>query len=304
MEKRRPIRTFFDLMSEVKKEPKKTIAIAAAHTGAVLDAAINAWKEGIASSLLIGNKKYILAYLRKNNISGDAFEIIDTGDDVEQAAKIAVQSIHEGKAHLILKGICDTGTLLKAVLNRESGLRTGNIMSDVLVCETPGKLILMGDGGFIPLPNMNEKISILNNCVQVAHRLGIEKPRAALLTHTEKYNPRIPSTVDAKNITDLFKSGKLGISNCIVEGPLALDLAISSEAAKIKGVKSEVAGNADILIVPNIESGNIFGKSLIFYCKFKVAHVVLGAKVPVLIASRSADAATKLRTMALGIICS
>ena len=296
------IKNFDQLLTKVKEIDNKIIVIAAAHTDSVLDAAIMAKNENVAESVLVGNKDFIMKYLEKAKVDTDAFRIIDTGDDLAYAALKAGETVRNGEAHLILKGICDTGTLLKAVLSKQNGLRTGRVMSDVLVYETPSKLILMGDGGFIPLPTLEDKISILGNCVEVAHCLGNDMPKAAILTHSEKVSPRIKSTVEAAKIAELNREGL--ITGCIVDGPLALDNAISIEAAKIKGIESPVAGDADILVVPNIESGNIFGKALIYYCKFEVAHVVLGAKVPILIASRAADAATKMRTMALGIICS
>ena len=296
------INNFDQLLTKVKEIENKIIVIAAAHTESVLDAAIMAKNKNIADSILVGNAVFINDHLKKAKISPDTFRIIDTGDDLNLAAQTAVEIIRNGEAHLILKGICDTGTLLKAVLSKEKGLRTGRVMSDVLVYETPEKLIMMGDGGFIPVPTLEDKISILNNCVKVAQRLGNDMPKAAILTHSEKVNSKIKSTVDAAKIAELNRDGL--ITGCIVDGPLALDNAISMDSLKIKGIDSPVAGDADILVLPNIEAANIFGKSLMYYCKFKVAYVVLGAKVPILIASRAADAATKMRTMALGIICS
>lgn len=296
------INNFAELLQSVKEHDNKTIAIAAAHSESALDAAIMAKDKNLCNSILVGNKGYIEAYLTAKNVDLNNFLIVDTGDDLKLAAQTCVDLINENKAQLVMKGICDTGTLLKAVLKKENNLRTGNVMSDVLVFENNDKLMMMGDGGFIPLPELDDKISILKNCVHVAHALGNENPKAAILTHSEKVNPKIQSTVDAAEIAKLNREGK--ITGCIVDGPLALDNAISEEAARVKGIKSPVAGKADILVVPNIETGNIFGKSLMYYCKFKVANVVLGAKVPVLIASRASMAETKLRTMALGIICS
>jgi len=159
---------------------------------------------------------------------------------------------------------------------------------------------LMGDGGFLPLPTLQEKVSIINNCVKVAHGLGNPLPKVALLTHSEAVNIKVPSTVEAGVIAKMNQRGQ--IKNCLVDGPLAFDNAISKEAAELKGIKSEVAGDADILVVPNIEAGNIFGKVLTYYCKYRVAHVVMGAKVPILIASRADNAETKFLSMAMGIL--
>jgi len=186
------------------------------------------------------------------------------------------------------------------VLDKENGLRTGEILSDVMVYEHPERLVMMSDGGINLYPTKEEKISIIHNAVKVAHGLECENPKVALLAAVEKVNKKMPCTVDAAKITELNRKGK--ISGCVIDGPLAFDLAISEKAAEIKGVKSEVAGKADILIVPNIESGNIFGKSLTYYCHYRNAHVVMGAKAPILIASRADGAETKLLSMALGVL--
>jgi len=295
------VKNFEQLVAKVKKLPKKTVVIAAAHTPSAIEAAIMAHNENLANCIMTGDEKVIVDYLNDNApelIS--AFTIVDTGPDLKAGAVRAVELILEGKGDLILKGKCDTGTLLKAVLNKEKGLRTGNTMSDVLAYETPERIMLMGDGGFLPLPTLIEKVSIINNCVKVAHGLGNQLPKVALLTHSETVNLKVPSTVEAGVISKMNQRGQ--ITGCLVDGPLAFDNAISKKAAKMKGIKSEVAGDADILIVPNIEAGNIFGKALTYYCNYQVAHVVMGAKVPILIASRADDAKTKYLSMAMGIL--
>ena len=295
------IKNFEELLEKVKANKMKTVVIAAAHTPSAIDAAIMAKEQNLAESLLVGDKEWLTNYLSDKNLV-DAFEIIDTKQDLVLAAKEAVKAVKDGKGHLILKGKCDTGLLLKAVLDKENGLRTGNVMSDVLAYETEDRVVLMGDGGFVPLPGLNEKISILKNCVSVAHKLGAENPKVAILAHSEKVSPKLQSTVDAAIISKMNHRGQ--IKGCRVDGPLAFDNAINMDAVKMKGIKSEVAGDADILIVPNIEAGNIFGKTLTYYCNYRVAHVVMGAQVPILIASRADTAETKFHTMALGIISS
>ena len=297
----RMIKNFDELLDKVRNMKNKTVIIAAAHSPTAIEAAIMAKKENLANCILTGNKDIISKYLaEKAPEFSDSFEIIDTGIDLNYGAKKAVELVKEGKGHLILKGKCDTGTLLKSVLDKENGLRTGNTMSDVLAYETPEKVVLMGDGGFIPLPGLKEKISIVKNCVEVAHGLGNKNPKVALLTHTEAVNDKIPSTVEAAIITTMNKRGQ--IKDCVIDGPLAFDNAVSKKAAEMKGIKSEVAGDADVLVVPNIEAGNIFGKALTYYCHYRVCHVVMGAKVPILIASRADDAETKFLSMALGIL--
>ncbi|RLC50103.1 MAG: phosphate acetyltransferase [Candidatus Cloacimonadota bacterium] len=297
------IKNFDELLQKVKNMPNKTVVIAAAQTGTAIEAAVMAKKENLGNCIMTGDADYIQKYLNDNHPEfKDSFEIHDTGKEFVPAAKKAVELIRTGKGDLILKGKCDTATLLKAVLDKENGLRTGNIMSDVLAYETSDKILLMGDGGFLPLPDLTEKISIVKNCVAVAHKLGNENPKVALLTHSEAINPKVQSTIDAAVITMMNKRNQ--IKGCIIDGPLAFDNAINKNAAKLKGIKSEVAGEADILIVPNIEAGNIFGKSLTYYSHYRVAHVVMGAKVPILIASRADNAETKFLSMALGIMSS
>ncbi|OQY09233.1 MAG: hypothetical protein B6I29_03865, partial [Marinitoga sp. 4572_148] len=161
---------------------------------------------------------------------------------------------------------------------------------------------LMSDGGINLYPGVEEKISIINNAVKVAHALNNNKPKVALLAAVEVVNPKMPATVDANIITERYKKNQ--IDDCIVEGPLAFDGAVSKMAAKAKGIKSEVGGDADVLIVPNIEAGNIFGKALTYYCNYRVTHVVMGAKVPIIIASRVDTAETKMLSIALGVLSS
>jgi len=290
-------------MTKVKEMKNKTVVIAAAHTSSAIDAAVMVKKENIADSLLIGDKQYIDNYLQENASEFvNDFSIIDTGEDLELAASESVKVIKEGKADILLKGKCATATLIKAVLDKKKGLRTGENLSDVLVYEHLERLILLSDGGINLYPGVEEKISIINNAVKVAHALDNPKPKVALLAAVEVVNPKMPATVDAKIITEKYKNYQ--VENCIVEGPIAFDGAVSKMAAKAKGIKSEVGGDADVLIVPNIEAGNIFGKALTYYCNYRVAHVVMGAKVPILIASRVDTAETKMLSIALGILSS
>lgn len=283
------------------KERKKTI-IAAAQTESVLDAAILAYQQGIADSILVGNAAKIKSLLQTmaQDLT-DKFEIVDCGDDLVKAAVISVELAQTGKGHIILKGKTDTAILLKSVLDKEKGLRISDVISDVLAYEHPDGIKLMSDGGINILPELNEKIAIIKNAVQVAHALDMPNPRVALLSAVESVNPKMPSTVDASIISQMNKRGQ--ITGCQIDGPLAFDNAIDLEAAKIKGIVSPVAGAADILIVPNIEAGNIFGKALTYYCKYRVAHVVMGTKVPILIPSRADEGETKMLCMAMGLIC-
>ena len=297
------IQDFNSLIRRVKDLSNKTVVIAAAQSGSALEAAVMAKRENFANSLLVGDKSAIEQIIADHYPEYlDSFTIIDTGSDLNKACQEAVLAVKRGEADLILKGKADTALLMKAVLDKENGLRTGEVLSDVLVYEHPEKLMLMSDGGINLYPEIKEKVAIINNAVKVARSLDIEKPRVALLAAVETVNQKMPCTIEASLIAKMNDRGQ--IVNCYIDGPLAFDNAINLEAAKLKGIKSEVAGKADILIVPNIESGNIFGKALTYYCHYRVAHVVMGAKVPILIASRADDAETKMLSMALGIIAS
>ncbi len=294
------IKNFDELLTKLKAAKRGTAVIAAAQTPSVLDAAILAKDQALAESILVGDKKEIVELLGEMAPHHrDSFEIIDTGQDLVLAAKTAVALAREGKADLILKGKTETSTLLRAVLDKENGLRTSDVISDVLAYEHPDGLKLMTDGGINLLPSLSEKISIIKNAVQVAHSLGNPNPKVALLSAVEAVNPKMQSTIDAALIAKMNERGQ--IKGCTIEGPLAFDNAVDIAAAKLKNLHSPVAGVADIMIVPNIEAGNIYGKMLTYYCKYKVAHVVMGTKVPILIPSRADDGETKMLCMALGL---
>ncbi|MDD2596334.1 MAG: phosphate acyltransferase [Candidatus Cloacimonetes bacterium] len=295
------IKNFDELMQKVKLAPRGTAVIAAAQTESALDAAILAKREGVAESLLVGDKSGILQLLEK--MAPDmikSFEIIDTGLDLVKAAKASVAAVREGRANIILKGKTDTGMLLKAVLDKEHGLRQSDVISDVLAYEHPDGLRLMTDGGINILPELSEKLAILKNAVAVGHALENPMPKVAVISAIEAVNPKMPATMDAALLAKMNERGQ--IPGCIVEGPMAFDNAVDINAAKIKGISSPVGGMADIFVVPNIEAGNIFGKMLTYYCKYRVAHVVMGTKAPILIPSRADDGETKMLCMALALV--
>jgi len=295
------IKSFSELIDIVKALPSKRVVIPGAHTSSAVEAAIMAKKEEIADFLLIGDKEKISQLITQiDRTMLDKFKYINEKDDV-LCVKRAVKAVHEGEADLILKGKTSTKILMNGVLDKEDGLNLGGVIGDVLVFETKDRLTLMSDGGIVLYPGVKEKIALINNAVKVANALGNSKPKVALLAAVEVVNPKMQATIDAAAIAEMSMNGEIG--NCIVEGPHALDIAISEKAADIKGINTPVAGKADILIVPNIESGNVFGKALTYYANLQVAHVVMGTKVPVLITSRADDAITKLHSIALGIIC-
>lgn len=293
-------RNFDEMKDYVKQGRRGRVVIAAAQTDSVLDAAILAAQEDLADCILVGDAgaiRKLLETMAPDKVS--AFEIIDTGADLVKAARTSVALVKEGRGDIILKGKTDTSVLLKAVLDKENGLRVSEVISDVLAYEHPDGIRMMSDGGINIAPELNEKIAIVHNSVQVAHAMGIPNPKVALLSAVETVNPKMPSTLDAAIISRMNKRGQ--IAGCSIEGPLAFDNAVDIEAARIKGIVSDVAGQADILIVPNIEAGNIFGKTLTYYCHYRVAHVVMGTRAPILIPSRADDGETKMLCMVMGL---
>jgi len=302
----------FDLLIEQARKISKSqarpvrVVVAAGNDNAALEALSEAKKLEISDGLLVGNREKIVKSLEALEIFPQEFGIVEANGDKEICYK-TVQQIHDGGAEIILKGKVKTATLLKAILDSERGLRTGRLISDAFVFEWPerneeNKLLIITDGGFNLAPDLNQKIQILENAVQVAHALGNENPKVAVLSATETVNPNLQSSVDAAILSKMNERGQ--ISGCVVDGPLALDNAISVESAQQKGIQSPVAGKADILLFPNIESANITAKGTTYFANLRLAHATMGAKAPVLIPSRSDTADAKLLTLALNVIMS
>ena len=293
-------KNFAELLSYVKQNRKGTAIIAGAQIESAIEAGVMAKKEGLCESILVGDKPEIIRLIQQKAPDlVNAFEIIDTGSDLRKAAETAVALAKEEKGDLILKGKMESSVILKAALDKEKGLKVSEVISDVFVYEHPEGLKIQTDGGINILPELNEKIAIVKNAVQVAHALGNPKPKVAMICAIETVNPKMPATIDAALITKMIERGQ--IPGCIIEGPLAFDNAVDKEAARIKGLTSEVAGAADILVFPNIETGNVHGKMLTYYCHYKIAHVTIGTKVPIMIPSRADSGETKMLCMALAL---
>jgi phosphate butyryltransferase len=290
-----------ELIQLAKKREKKTIAIAAAQDKVVLEAVIQAVDDNIAEAILVGDKTKIEEIAKELNINLDAVKIIDEAN-VNKAAVKAVDLVRSGEAQFLMKGILGTADLLKAVLNKEAGLKTSSLLSHVMIYDVPTyhKLLFLTDGGMVPYPELNDKVGIINNAIKIAHALEIEKPKVAPICAVEVVNPSMQATLDAAALSSMNKRGQ--IKGCIIDGPLALDNAISEEAAHHKGIVSEVAGDSDILLVPNIEAGNFLGKSLTYFAKAESAGVIVGAKCPVVLVSRADSAKSKLYSIALGAV--
>lgn len=286
----------------VKFDEKMKLVVVVANDEQVIEAVNEAREAAIIEAVLIGNKQEIVNILDKKKIKQDLFEIIDE-NDMEVAAELGVKMISEGKADFIMKGLIDTGVLLKAVLNKEWGLRTDSLLSHVMVYEVSAfpKLLYLTDGGMNLEPSIEQKKMIIENAALVARALGNETVKVAALAAKEKVNPKMIATVDAAALKKQYENGDFS-EGIIVDGPLALDLALSKEAAQVKGFKSEVAGDADVLLVPNIEMGNGIGKTITYLAGGKSAGVVMGAKAPIVLVSRADDHESKLYSIALGSI--
>ncbi len=297
------LRTFDEVLNKAKDYGPKKIAVAFAGAEDVLKAVEAARKEGLADSILVGDKKEIIRIANKRGIDPTNYEIIDLPDKTK-ATRCAVELVRNKKAAILMKGMIGTARLLKAILDKEIGLRTDRILSHVYTLQIKGydRLLTMTDGGMSINPNLEQKSQIIQNAIYYAHSMGIEKPKVAVVAALELVNPDMPATIDAACLAKMSERGQ--IVGGIVDGPLGFDNAISKEAAKHKGVESPVSGEVDIILVPNIESGNIFAKGLVYLANAVPAGLLLGAKAPVVLVSRSDSAQSKLYSIALGVLMS
>lgn len=295
------ISTFAQLLQAAHEAGPTTIAIAAAHEKEILQAARAAEEERIADCILVGDAAAIHSLAKCQGIDLSRMEVIDQPDP-KRAAPVVMRLVREGRAQVAMKGSIETGDFLRSALDRESGLHAGRLFSHVGVFEIPGfdRLILVTDAGVVVAPDITQKIEIVQNAIEVARTLGIEKPKVAILAATEMVNPKIPTTLDAANLAKMADRGQ--IRGGIVDGPLALDNAISSESSSIKGINSPVAGQADILVAPDIEAGNMLAKAITYFSHGRMAGVVVGAQSPLVVASRSDPHETKLMSIALSVV--
>lgn len=295
------IRNFDELLLIAKERPKMKLSVAAAQDEEVLLAVEAARKLGLIDAILVGDKEKIEEISTLVSIDLGNYEIIDV-KDIKVAARMAVTLVSQGKADFLMKGILGTADLLRAVLDKEVGLRTNSLLSHVMVYSLPTyhKLLFLTDGGMCTYPDLNQKIQIIQNAVKVAKSLGIAPIYVAPLAAVEVINPEMQATLDAAALTKMNQRGQ--IKDCIIDGPVSLDISISSAAAKHKGIESPVAGEADILLVPNIESGNLLGKSLTYFANAKSAGIVMGAKCPIVLVSRADTHESKLYSIALGCV--
>ena len=287
-----------DLVKE--KQQAKRLVVAVAHDEHSLEAVAMAAKKKYIEAILVGNAAEIKKIAEKNKkIDISQFEIINETNDSEAVAK-AVKLVHYGEADILMKGNVGTATLLKGVLNKEWGLRKNEVLSHIALFEVQvyhHKLISLTDVAMNIAPDLNTKIGIINNSVEFLKKLGVETPKVAVLGAVELVNESMPATIDAALLSKMAERGQ--IKGCIIDGPLAFDNAISAESAKHKGIKSIVAGDADLLLLPDIEAGNVLYKAFVFFAKAKVAAVVLGARAPIVLTSRSDSEESKLDSIVL-----
>lgn len=296
------INNFKDFFAYALSIKNKKVVVVQPHNEETLAAVVEAAKVNLAEFHLVGSEATIKHTLQ--SLGTDfKFHIYDE-PNTEKAIAKSFELINNKTCDILMKGSVDTSTLMKSVFDPVTNLRTGKLFSDVFIFETPNenKLLMITDGGLNLAPNLDEKISIIQNAIKVAHALGNPNPKVALLSASEKVNPKLQSSVDAAEITKLNRDGK--IVGCVIDGPMALDVCVSKQAAEEKKILSEVAGNADIIVAPNIETANSLAKSTQYFAGLPHAQVIIGGKIPILIPSRADKCEEKVKTIALGVIMS
>ena len=302
------LRSFAEIEKRVLELPRKTVAVPAAANTCILEAAIEAHRRNLADFILIDSKsrlKKTLETLECDETILSSFEHIEEEDCVE-AARLGVRLVREGKADLLGKGRLQTFELMKAVLDKEDGLRTeDSLLSDIMVIELPEqkepRLIGMSDPALCVLPSADELIRVTRNSVAVLHKLGITKPRVAILAALEVVKESMPATAQAADVARRINEG--AVADCVADGPLSMDTACSARSAAIKKRSdSPVAGKADLLIVPNIEAGNILAKTIAVLTRAEYGHLVVGSKVPVVMSSRADSSESKFNSILLGLL--
>lgn len=294
-----PITKLAQMLDVLKERPKKRLVAAWANDAHTIGAVYEGVKMGIIDAILVGDTAIIQKTCEELSIDASLFKIVHADTDMKAATK-AVEIINNGEADFLMKGLVTSDKYMKAILNKEKGLMNpGSILSHITVIEAPNyhKLLIVGDVAIIPLPDLNQKIAITNYVIKTAHLLGIENPKVAILAISEQVLPKIPSCVDAALLVKMSQRGQ--IKGATLEGPMAMDMVVDHESALIKGVKSDVCGDADGIVFPNIESGNVFYKTQTKMCGAELGAIVMGARVPCVLSSRGDSELTKLYSLAL-----
>ncbi len=296
------MKNFKELIDFAKKKAPRQCVVLKAEDETVLEGIDLAQKQKLIKSVLIGDKNAIARCAQKVRLDTHDATIHDVREE-EEAIKKAI-SIVKGEGDFLMKGMLSSSSFLKGVLNKDFGLRSGKILSHIAVLEIPGyhKLIFMSDGGMNPSLNLAVRLDIIRNAIETLHILGLEKPKIAMVAASETVNPDMPETTDAAAIVGLHKKGEM--RDAIIEGPFGFDVAISKDAAQHKKIQSEIAGDVDFLLMPNISAANIWAKGLIYFAQAKAAGMVVGALKPIVMLSRADDAQTKLNSIALGVALS
>jgi len=297
------ITNFDQMLEEVKARPRKSVAIAVAHDRTIIEAAAEARRQDIAEAVLVGDREKIENIATELDISLDNMRIVDESNEL-LAVRSAVEMTSSGEVDMAMKGHVHTDDFLRGVLDKEIGLRTGYLMSHVSLLEIKhlNRLVFITDGAMNIQPSLEEKAQIILNAVQLANIFGISQPKVSVLTAIELVNPKMPSTLDAAALGKMGDRGQFSAG--IVDGPFALDDAISELAAQNKHISGPVAGKADILVVPNVEAGNMLSKAFVYFAKGRIAGVLMGARMPVVLTSRADSAEAKLLSIAAGVFIS
>ena len=296
------INTLDDLLCAVKDRPRKRLVVAWANDAHTLEAVNAAVEAGLVEAILVGDEPVMVQLCQEHGLSKERFRMVHATTDTEAAAK-AVAMVRSGETDLLMKGLLSTDKYMRAILNKEQGLMdSGAILSHVTVMEHPGhsKLLIAGDVAVIPEPEFKEKLAILGYLVKTAKALGIEQPKVAVISASEQVMSKMSSSVDAALLSKMADRGQ--ILGALVDGPMGLDGAIDPESAKIKGLTGPVAGDADCLLFPNIEAGNVFYKTGTKLGGAEIAAVVAGARVPCILSSRGDSTKTKLSSIALAAL--
>lgn len=282
-----------EILAAVKGKTKRRLALAAAEDLDALQSAVDAAEKGIVTPILVGNTQRMREIAREHSLKMESFETVESSDPANDACRL----VAEGRADFLMKGLIDTSVILKAALNREYGLRTDSLLSHVMVYESPyyHKLLFLTDGGMNISPSLEDKRKIIANAAICARALGVDVVKVAVLAAKEKVNEKMQATVDAAALSAMDFG-----DDVLVEGPLALDLAVSKQAAEHKGYRGRVCGDADILLVHEIGMGNGIGKALTYLGGAKSAGVIMGARIPIVLTSRADTAEVKLHSIALG----
>lgn len=299
-----PIKKLSDIIDLIKTRPRKRIVVAFAQEENVIRACKDAIELNFADITLIGEEEKILSICRENDIDPGIFEIIAESDDLE-AAKKSIQLIKSGYGDVLMKGLISTDRLTKCILNKEEGLMIpGAVLSHVSIAEIPNhrKLLIFSDAAFIPRPNIDQKIAMTNYVIETARKIGIERPKVSIISFSEKANPKIKEAVDCLIISKMGEQGL--IKHADIDGPLSIDLSIDPESVRTKGVKSCVKGDADCLVFPFLEVGNVFFKSLTYFAQAEIATYIVGTQAPVVISSRVDTEKSKLYSMAFTCLMS